>query len=161
MFLNSDDYRAEARRLLPRFVFDYVDGAADDGMCLRRNRSDIESLTLTSRVLRDTTTIDTSIEVFGTRWRVPMGIASTGLNGSGVFVVDRLEHSSGGGARRRANQRAVDATLRHARREGRTLGPARPQGRLPDLGPDSRGPGSGNRERVLRNGFEIDRAGTL
>lgn len=81
MLLNTDDYRREARRVLPRFVFDYVDGAAEDGDCLRRNRSDLDALTLTPRVLRDTTEIDTSIEVFGQRWKVPFGIAPTGLNG--------------------------------------------------------------------------------
>jgi (S)-mandelate dehydrogenase len=81
MLLNFDDYRAQARRVLPRFVFDYVDGAADDGHCSRRNQVDLDSLTLTPRVLRDTTKIDTSINVFGTRWRVPFGVAPTGLNG--------------------------------------------------------------------------------
>jgi len=81
MLLNVEDFRREARRRLPRFVFDYVDGAADDGHCLRRNRSDLDAVTLTPRVLRDTTAVDTSIEVFGTQWRVPFGIAPTGLNG--------------------------------------------------------------------------------
>lgn len=81
MLLNSDDFRREARRHLPKFVFDYVDGAAEDGQCLRRNRADLDALTLTPRVLRDTTAIDTSVEVFGTRWKVPFGIAPMGLNG--------------------------------------------------------------------------------
>jgi len=81
MLLNAQDYRREARRLLPRFVFDYVDGSAEDGRCLQRNLDDLDALTLTPRVLRDTTAIDTSIDVFGTRWRVPFGIAPMGLNG--------------------------------------------------------------------------------
>jgi len=81
MLLNSDDYRREARRLLPKFVFDYVDGAAEDGRCLKRNRDDLDALTLTPRVLRDTTSVDTSVDVFGARWRVPFGVAPTGLNG--------------------------------------------------------------------------------
>jgi (S)-mandelate dehydrogenase len=81
MLLNSDDFRLEARRRLPKFVFDYVDGAAEDGLCLRRNRADLDALTLTPQVLRDTTVVDTSVEVFGTRWKVPFGIAPMGLNG--------------------------------------------------------------------------------
>ncbi|WP_157269818.1 alpha-hydroxy acid oxidase [Azohydromonas aeria] len=81
MLLNTDDFRREARRRLPRFVFDYVDGAADDNSCLRRNHSDLDALTLTPRVLRDTSRIDTSIEVFGSRWALPFGVAPTGLNG--------------------------------------------------------------------------------
>jgi (S)-mandelate dehydrogenase len=81
MLLNTEDFRREARKRLPRFVFDYVDGAADDGSCLRRNHDDLDALTLTPRVLRDTNRIDTSIEVFGYRWALPFGVAPTGLNG--------------------------------------------------------------------------------
>lgn len=81
MLLNHDDFRSEARKVLPRFVFDYVDGAAEDGNCLRRNRADFDSLTLTPRVLRDTSEIDTGINVFGADWSLPFGIAPTGLNG--------------------------------------------------------------------------------
>ncbi len=81
MLLNTDDFRREARKRLPRFVFDYVDGAADDNSCLRRNHGDLDALTLTPRVLRDTSRIDTSIEVFGSRWALPFGVAPTGLNG--------------------------------------------------------------------------------
>lgn len=81
MLLNVEDHRRAARRALPRFVFDYVDGAADDHHCLARNRRDLDAMTLTPRVLRDTSTVDTSVEVFGTRWRAPFAIAPTGLNG--------------------------------------------------------------------------------
>lgn len=81
MLLNTEDFRGRARRVLPRFVFDYIEGAADDGFCLSRNLSDLAAVELTPRVLRDTTTIDTSIEVFGRRWALPFGIAPTGLNG--------------------------------------------------------------------------------
>lgn len=81
MLLNVEDYRKKARAMLPRFVFDYVDGVADDGHCGRRNRDDLSAVELTPRVLRDTTKIDTSIEVFGRKWALPFGIAPTGLNG--------------------------------------------------------------------------------
>ncbi|MDM0085006.1 alpha-hydroxy acid oxidase [Variovorax sp. J31P179] len=81
MLLNTEDFRSRARRDLPRFVFDYIEGAADDGHCLRRNLSDLAAVELTPRVLRDTTTVETSIEVFGRKWALPFGIAPTGLNG--------------------------------------------------------------------------------
>ena len=81
MLLNIDDYRRAARRTLPGFVFDYVDGAADDKHCLARNRRDLDAITLVPRVLRDTRATDTAVEVFGTRWRFPFAIAPTGLNG--------------------------------------------------------------------------------
>jgi len=81
MLLNVEDFRQRARKALPKFVFDYVDGAADDGACLRRNLQDLGTTELTPRVLRDTTRIDTSFEVFGRKWSMPFGIAPTGLNG--------------------------------------------------------------------------------
>lgn len=81
MLLNSEDFRRAAQRRLPRFVFEYVDGSADDGQCLRRNRSDFDALTLTPRVLRDTSHLDTSVELFGSRWSLPFGVAPVGLCG--------------------------------------------------------------------------------
>ncbi|APW38774.1 alpha-hydroxy-acid oxidizing enzyme [Rhodoferax koreense] len=81
MLLNTEDFRRAARSALPRFVFDYIEGHADDGHCIRRNHADLAAVELTPRVLRDTTRVDTSIEVFGQRWAAPFGIAPTGLNG--------------------------------------------------------------------------------
>lgn len=80
MLPNVDDYQRAARRALPRFVFDYVEGAADDENCLARNRRDLDAVTLGPRVLHDTWQMDTSVEVFGAHWRFPFGIAPTGLN---------------------------------------------------------------------------------
>jgi (S)-mandelate dehydrogenase len=81
MLLNVDDHRRQARSVLPRFVYDYIEGSADDGHCMRRNAVDLASTELTPRVLRDTTRIDTSVDVFGRTWALPFGIAPTGLNG--------------------------------------------------------------------------------
>lgn len=81
MLLNSEDFRLAAKRYLPRFVFDYVDGAADDGHCLRRNRDDLNAITLTPRILRDTSHINMSVDVFGSRWSLPFGVAPVGLCG--------------------------------------------------------------------------------
>ncbi|MBL0944493.1 MAG: alpha-hydroxy-acid oxidizing protein [Hydrogenophaga sp.] len=81
MSLRTDDFRARARRYLPRFVFDYVDGGAEDERCLRRNRDDLDALRLVPNCLRDTSTIDTAVEVFGRRWAHPVGVAPVGFNG--------------------------------------------------------------------------------
>jgi (S)-mandelate dehydrogenase len=45
MLVNIEDFRREARKALPRFVFDYIYGAADDGAGMRRNGSDLDALT--------------------------------------------------------------------------------------------------------------------
>lgn len=81
MLVNVEDHRRDAKRRLPRFVFDYVDGGADDESCLRRNRSDLERACLVPTQLRDTSHIDTSTEVFGRKWRAPIAVAPTGFNG--------------------------------------------------------------------------------
>lgn len=80
MKLNVEDHRRAARRVLPRFVFDYVDGAAERNDCLRRNADDLSRLVLLPRVLRDTAALDTRIEVFGETWQRPFGIAPMGFN---------------------------------------------------------------------------------
>jgi len=81
MNLNANDHRRQARRRLPRFAFDYVDGGAEDERCLRRNCDDLAALHLLPQVLRDTRNADTSITVFGQRWTMPSGIAPIGFAG--------------------------------------------------------------------------------
>lgn len=81
VLLTVEDHRRAARRYLPRFVFDYVDGAAEDEVCLARNRRDLDAITLAPRVLRDTRDTTTSVEILGTRWNCPLAVAPTGLNG--------------------------------------------------------------------------------
>lgn len=81
MLLNTHDYRREARRRLPSFVFEYLDGGAEDERCLRRNSDDLETVHLLPTVLRDTSTIDTSVQLFGQRWQAPFAVAPIGLCG--------------------------------------------------------------------------------
>jgi len=81
MMLRTEDFRRQARRRLPRFVFDYVDGGAEDERCLSRNERALEALNLVPGVLCDTREVDLSIEVFGRRWRQPLGIAPVGFTG--------------------------------------------------------------------------------
>lgn len=76
-----DDFRATAERYLPRFVFDYIDGAAEDERCMARNRADLDALWLLPRQLRDTTPTDLRVEIFGKPWNVPLGIALSGFCG--------------------------------------------------------------------------------
>ncbi len=98
MLLNIEDYRRRARSVLPRFGYDYIEGSADDGHCMRRNAGDLSSIELTPRVLRDTTQVDTSVEVFGRKWALPVGIAPTGLNSLVRPEGDRLLASAAAGA---------------------------------------------------------------
>jgi (S)-mandelate dehydrogenase len=81
VLLNVEDYRREARRRLPRFVFDYLDGGADDEVALQENRKAFEQIKLTPRPLNDVSSRDQSVDWFGKRLPAPIIIAPTGLNG--------------------------------------------------------------------------------
>lgn len=75
------DYRDLARRRLSRFAFDYLEGGAEDGRALQRNRAAFEQLLFEPRILRDVTAVDTEVELFGRRQALPLLVGPTGLNG--------------------------------------------------------------------------------
>ncbi|HVW70057.1 MAG TPA: alpha-hydroxy acid oxidase [Steroidobacteraceae bacterium] len=79
--LNIADLRAVARRRVPHFVFEYVEGGAEDEASLRGNRSSFESLRLIPRTLVDTTGCTPQTEILGRPAAAPLIIAPTGLNG--------------------------------------------------------------------------------
>ncbi|OAD16885.1 alpha-hydroxy acid oxidase [Achromobacter insolitus] len=81
MLLTVEDYRRQARKVLPRFVFEFIDGGAEYETCLRANRDDFDRIRLTPRVLKDTREVDTTVQVYGATWRLPFALAPTGLNG--------------------------------------------------------------------------------
>ena len=78
--LNIDHLRQRARRRLPRVVFDYIEGGAEDEVTLRENRAAFERIALRPRILAGGE-IDSSAELFGRRLSVPIVVAPTGLNG--------------------------------------------------------------------------------
>ena len=47
---NIEDMRRMARRRLPRALFDFIDGGAQDEVTLRRNRDDFARFTLIPRL---------------------------------------------------------------------------------------------------------------
>ncbi len=73
--------RQMARKRLPRAVFDFVDGGAEDEVALHRNESAFRDLALGPQPLRGTTRRDQSIELFGARLQSPVLIGPTGLTG--------------------------------------------------------------------------------
>lgn len=79
--LNLADMRQEARRRLPRAIFDYIDGAAEDEVSRRRNRTQFDEWGFVQRTARDVATIDLSTTLLGRRYAAPFGIGPTGLAG--------------------------------------------------------------------------------
>lgn len=75
------DYRELARRRLPRFLFDYIDGGSYAETTLGRNISDLRDVALRQRVLRDVSDIDLSATLFGQKQSLPVALAPVGLAG--------------------------------------------------------------------------------
>jgi (S)-mandelate dehydrogenase len=79
--LSIEELRRLARRRLPEFVLEYLEGGADDEVTLGRNRSAFERIAFVPRTLVDVTSRDMSVEVFGEKLPLPFAIAPTGANG--------------------------------------------------------------------------------
>ncbi len=79
--LNIADLRAVARRRVPHFVFEYVEGGAEDEASLRCNRSSFEALRLIPQTLVDTSSRHLRTEILGRPAAAPLIIGPTGLNG--------------------------------------------------------------------------------
>jgi len=73
--------REMAKRRLPRMVFDFIDGAAEDEVTRRRNEDDFADFEFVPQPLMGTSTRDLSIELFGQRLSLPLIIGPTGLSG--------------------------------------------------------------------------------
>lgn len=74
-----DDLRQLAKRRIPRFAFDLVDGGAESERNLRRNVEAFEDVQLTPRYMVDVSDIDTRAELFGQRFDAPFGMAPIGM----------------------------------------------------------------------------------
>ncbi len=81
--VNIADLRLMAKRRLPRAVFDFFDGGAEDETTLAGNREAFERRRLLPKVLVDVHAVDTGVELFGIRANLPMAIAPTGAVGAG------------------------------------------------------------------------------
>jgi L-lactate dehydrogenase (cytochrome) len=75
------DYREAARKRLPHFAFEYLDGGSYAETTLRRNTADLEGIALRQRVLRNVSAIDVSTTLFGSTLSLPIAFAPIGLAG--------------------------------------------------------------------------------
>jgi (S)-mandelate dehydrogenase len=79
--LNIADLRAVAQRRVPHFVFEYVEGGAEDECSLRCNRTSFESLRFVPQTLIDSSSRHLRTEILGRPAAAPLVIGPTGLNG--------------------------------------------------------------------------------
>lgn len=75
------DYRELARRRLPRFLFDYIDGGSYDEITLGANTRDLSTIALRQRVLRNVSGVSLETELFGRKATMPLALAPIGLAG--------------------------------------------------------------------------------
>jgi len=76
-----EDLRRLAQRRLPRAMFDFIDGAAEDELTLRANREAFERLRLRPHVLVDVSAVDMTAEVLGATAPLPLAVSPTGMSG--------------------------------------------------------------------------------
>ena len=97
--INIDDLRTLARKRLPKTIFEFIDGGAQDEISLRANRADFERYALRTRVLTDISRRDQSTTILGEKSASPLILAPTGLAGilhrRGELSASRAAHAAG------------------------------------------------------------------
>jgi (S)-mandelate dehydrogenase len=78
-----EDLRRAAQRRLPRAIFDFFDGGAEDEVTLQENMAAFKRARLMPRVLNDVSSVDLSTSILGKRSELPIAIAPTGAVGFG------------------------------------------------------------------------------
>ncbi|WP_258128197.1 alpha-hydroxy acid oxidase [Achromobacter anxifer] len=86
--LSLDDFEAAARKRLPRPIFGYVAGAAEDNQSLRGNRQAFADYSFSPRVLVDVSRRTQQTELFGRRYASPFGIAPMGISALSAYRGD-------------------------------------------------------------------------
>ena len=76
-----NDLRAQARKRIPRFAFEYLDSGCNEDVNLLRNTADIREVQLKPYYLREYAGADLKTELFGHVYSAPFGIAPMGLQG--------------------------------------------------------------------------------
>jgi L-lactate dehydrogenase (cytochrome) len=75
------DLRRRARWRIPRFAFDFVDGGANDEVCVERNIAAFRAVELLPRYCVDPSGASIEVELFGVRYAAPIGMAPMGSPG--------------------------------------------------------------------------------
>src|SRR5438105_142326 len=76
--VSIEDLRQIARRRLPRAIFDFFDGGAEDEVTLRENRAAFERVRLLPKVLVNVASVDMKTQLLGREASLPLAIAPTG-----------------------------------------------------------------------------------
>jgi isopentenyl diphosphate isomerase/L-lactate dehydrogenase-like FMN-dependent dehydrogenase len=80
--LSVFDFQAVSQQVLPTAHYAYLATSIDDDRMLQVNREGFQQFQLRMRRLVDVRAIDTSVDIFGSRWETPIVIQPTGSNGA-------------------------------------------------------------------------------
>ena len=80
--INIDDLKRLAKRRLPKIMFDFIEGGAEDEVGLRTNANAFRDLRLVPRYYVDTSKREQRATLFGRTYASPFGIAPTGMAGA-------------------------------------------------------------------------------
>ncbi|MDH4401021.1 MAG: alpha-hydroxy acid oxidase [Burkholderiaceae bacterium] len=78
--LSISDFEREAKRRLPKAIFEYVRGGTEDEVALVGNRAVFDQLVFRARGLRNVSARSQSVTVLGQTYASPFGFAPTGVN---------------------------------------------------------------------------------
>ena len=73
------DLKQKAKKRIPNFAYDYVNGGIDEEIGKQRNRQAFHDIELTPRYLADVNSVDISTEIFGKQYSIPFGVPPVGL----------------------------------------------------------------------------------
>jgi len=76
-----ESLREKAKKRMPRFAFEYLDGGCNEDINLRRNTDELREVQLMPRYLRDFKGAQLKTSLFGIEYDAPFGIAPVGLQG--------------------------------------------------------------------------------
>ena len=85
---NIGDLRKMAKRRLPRAIFDFFDGAAEDEITLRENRAAFERVRIVPKMMTGVERVDTSTTLLGGPSKMPIAVGPTGGIGFGWPLAD-------------------------------------------------------------------------
>lgn len=75
------DLKKRAKKRVPRFAFEYLEGGCNEDINLARNKSELQEIILKPQYLKKFNGFDMSVSLFGHTYDAPFGIAPIGLQG--------------------------------------------------------------------------------
>ena len=94
-----ESLRIKAKKNIPEFAFDYLDGGCNNEENLNRNIQDLKEIILEPKYLRNYKSSSTKTSLFGVEYDVPFGISPVGLQGliwpnsSEILAKSALKHN--------------------------------------------------------------------